>query len=74
MPSSEAVVIGAGIAGVSAAAALSDHFGTVTLLEKDPGHHLSGFRPGVPQGYFVHSCSSVAAESLSGYFLASRVP
>lgn len=53
-PGSEAVVIGASMAGLLAARVLADHVGQVTLVERDtfpaPGEH----RKGIPQGRHTH--------------------
>jgi 2-polyprenyl-6-methoxyphenol hydroxylase-like FAD-dependent oxidoreductase len=49
-----AVVVGGSLAGLLAARVLSDHFGRVTLLERD---HYTGTlrgRKGVPQSHHVH--------------------
>jgi 2-polyprenyl-6-methoxyphenol hydroxylase-like FAD-dependent oxidoreductase len=49
-----AVVIGGSMAGLMAARVLSDHFSSVTVVERDryPAH--SDCRPGVPQASHVH--------------------
>jgi 2-polyprenyl-6-methoxyphenol hydroxylase-like FAD-dependent oxidoreductase len=49
-----AVVLGAGMAGLLTAQALSGHFRRVTIVERDcnPGHPAN--RPGVPQGDHLH--------------------
>jgi flavin-dependent dehydrogenase len=52
---SHAVVIGAGIAGLCSARALSPHFERVTLVERDPLPAAFGHRPGVPQSHHVHA-------------------
>ncbi|AQA26047.1 FAD binding domain protein [Rhodococcus sp. MTM3W5.2] len=50
-----AVVIGGSIAGLLASRVLSDHFGTVTIFEKDHLADNAEPRTGVPQGRHVHS-------------------
>ena len=49
-----AVVLGAGVAGLVAARALTDHFSRVTLLERDLLPTEPVPRPGVPQGRHLH--------------------
>jgi 2-polyprenyl-6-methoxyphenol hydroxylase-like FAD-dependent oxidoreductase len=51
----QAVVIGAGISGLVAARALSDHFERVVVLERDELPQGATPRPGVPQGKHPHS-------------------
>lgn len=50
-----AVVIGSGIAGLTAARVLTDHFGRVTLVERDRLNASAGFRRGVPQAHHAHT-------------------
>jgi 2-polyprenyl-6-methoxyphenol hydroxylase-like FAD-dependent oxidoreductase len=49
-----AVVLGAGIAGLLAAQALSRHFERVTIVERDRVADEAATRPGVPQGEHLH--------------------
>ncbi len=49
-----AIVIGAGMAGLLAARVLSDHFETVSLIERDEIRDEPVSRKGVPQGRHVH--------------------
>jgi len=49
-----AVVIGAGISGLTAAAALADHFGQVVVLERDALPPAAVPRAGTPQANHVH--------------------
>jgi 2-polyprenyl-6-methoxyphenol hydroxylase-like FAD-dependent oxidoreductase len=49
-----AIVVGAGMAGLAAAAALADSFERVTVLERDALRPDSSPRPGVPQGRQLH--------------------
>jgi len=50
-----AVVIGAGIGGLAAAAVLAGHFGHVTVLERDRLPVVSKPRPGAPQSNQLHA-------------------
>jgi len=52
--SGKAVVIGASIAGLAAARVLSDHYGSVIVLERDGLPNTSASRRGVPQGLHAH--------------------
>jgi flavin-dependent dehydrogenase len=55
-PLRHAVVVGGGIAGLLAARVLSDHFGCVTLVERDAiARDPAAPRNGVPQGRHVHA-------------------
>jgi glycine/D-amino acid oxidase-like deaminating enzyme len=45
-----AIVIGAGVSGLSAANALADHFEEVIVLERDELPYGATPRPGAPQG------------------------
>ena len=49
-----AVVVGAGIGGLTAARVLADHFEHVLILERDVLPAEPEDRPGVPQGRHVH--------------------
>jgi 2-polyprenyl-6-methoxyphenol hydroxylase-like FAD-dependent oxidoreductase len=49
-----AVVIGAGIGGLAAAAALADHFDDVTIVERDAIPADAAARPGTPQSNHPH--------------------
>ena len=49
-----AVVIGAGMAGLLAGRILSDHFDSVTLIERDRLSEDTGARRGIPQGQHLH--------------------
>jgi 2-polyprenyl-6-methoxyphenol hydroxylase-like FAD-dependent oxidoreductase len=51
----QAVVLGAGFAGLLAAAALAEHFSTVTVVERDLLPDKPIARRGVPQGRHLHS-------------------
>ena len=49
-----AVVVGGGLAGMLAARVLSDHFDSVTLLERDRFPETPAGRKGLPQGRHAH--------------------
>jgi 2-polyprenyl-6-methoxyphenol hydroxylase-like FAD-dependent oxidoreductase len=49
-----AIVIGAGIGGMAAAAAVSGHFERVTVLERDLLPLNASPRPGTPQDNHLH--------------------
>lgn len=66
--SGHAVVLGAGIAGLCSARALSGHFDRVTLVERDAFESAPAVRRGVPQGAHVHSLTAAGAEVLDGFF------
>lgn len=53
-PSQHALVIGCGIAGMTAAAVLSKYFERVTILERDQLPEQPKFRAGKPQGRHAH--------------------
>ncbi|MGW4421581.1 NAD(P)/FAD-dependent oxidoreductase [Streptosporangium sp. NPDC004631] len=66
--SRHAVVIGAGIAGLAAARALSETFDQVTIVERD---HLPATpvpRPGVPQGRHAHGLAARGRQVLETLF------
>lgn len=50
-----AVVIGSGIAGLTAARVLADYFARVTIIERDSQLDSPQFRRGVPQAHHAHS-------------------
>src|SRR5262245_297484 len=64
----QAVVIGAGMGGLSAARALADHFDRVLVLERDmrPAEPLD--RAGVPQGRHVHGLLAGGQRALGELF------
>lgn len=49
-----AIVIGAGIGGLTAAGALAGHFDQVVVLERDPPPAAASWRAGAPQARHVH--------------------
>ncbi|WP_018657622.1 NAD(P)/FAD-dependent oxidoreductase [Actinomadura flavalba] len=59
-----AVVIGAGMAGLTAAVALAGHFDRVTVLERDALPDEPVFRPGVPQSRHLHSLMGAGQRAL----------
>jgi 2-polyprenyl-6-methoxyphenol hydroxylase-like FAD-dependent oxidoreductase len=59
-----AVIIGAGMAGLLAAAALSDAFDEVTIIEKDSLPESPQFRNGVAQGAHVHTLLGYGVEAM----------
>jgi 2-polyprenyl-6-methoxyphenol hydroxylase-like FAD-dependent oxidoreductase len=63
-PIGHTVVVGSGLAGLTAAAALAPHTGTVTLLERDRLPEDARFRPGVPQSRHLHSLMCSGQEAL----------
>jgi 2-polyprenyl-6-methoxyphenol hydroxylase-like FAD-dependent oxidoreductase len=56
MSRDHAVVAGGSIAGLITARVLSDHFGEVTIVERDELPDGAENRKGVPQGRQVHGC------------------
>lgn len=65
-----AIVIGAGIAGLASARALSDGFEQVVLLERDTPSRDASPRSGVPQGKQPHALLAGGHHALSGLFPA----
>jgi len=63
-----AVVVGAGMSGLSAAQALVNHFEEVTVLERDDLSSGALARPGVPQGKQVHGLLGGAIKALEELF------
>src|SRR6266545_2369149 len=70
-----AVVIGGSVAGLLATRALVDHFGRVTLLERDAFPTTATQRRGVPQGAHVHGLLASGRRVLDQLFpgLASEL-
>src|SRR5262245_14794868 len=71
-----AVVVGAGLAGLTAAQALSRHVERVTIVERDDLPERPSARPGVPQGRHLHVLQpggSAALERLLPGFRAELV-
>jgi 2-polyprenyl-6-methoxyphenol hydroxylase-like FAD-dependent oxidoreductase len=64
----QAVVIGAGIAGLTAAGALADHFDNVVVLERDTLPSEPMHRAGTPQARHVHGLLLSGQRALSELF------
>lgn len=64
----EAVVVGAGMAGLLAARVLADGFRTVTVIERDPFPSDPAPRRGVPQGRHVHLLLEAGRATLEDLF------
>ncbi len=62
------MVLGASMAGLGAARALSSHFRKVTLIERDDLSSSAGHRKGVPQGNHAHGLLPSGYRILDGYF------
>jgi len=72
MPTSigkQAIVIGAGMGGLSAAAALAEHFEQVAVLERDPLEPVVAPRVGIPQGRHAHALLGGGQQALADLFL-----
>jgi 2-polyprenyl-6-methoxyphenol hydroxylase-like FAD-dependent oxidoreductase len=63
-----AIVIGAGVSGLSAARALADHFAEVIVLERDMLPSGATARPGAPQGKQAHGLLGGAIKGLEELF------
>lgn len=61
----QAVVIGAGIGGLAAAAALAQHFQRVSVLERDELPSRAVAREGAPQGRHIHVLLAGGLRALS---------
>src|SRR5260370_30410380 len=59
-----AIVIGAGVSGLSAANALANHFEEVIVLERDELPYGATPRPGAPQGKQAHGLLGGAMKAL----------
>lgn len=68
MKRQQAVVIGAGFAGLIAAQVLSNHFDSVVVIEKDPKVGSNTPRPGAPQGSHLHVLLGRGQEILGDLF------
>jgi 2-polyprenyl-6-methoxyphenol hydroxylase-like FAD-dependent oxidoreductase len=64
----QAIVVGAGIGGLVAAKALSSHFGTVTVLERDVLPSEPVARTGTPQTRQIHVLLRGGLDALTGLF------
>ena len=64
----KAVVIGAGMAGLAAAKALSAHFEHVSILERDALPVTPAHRPGTPQAQHPHGLLAGGLRALDELF------
>jgi flavin-dependent dehydrogenase len=64
----DAVVIGAGIAGLAAARVLAHRADHITIFERDPLPDQPGDRPGVPQGHHPHALLVAGNDALERLF------
>src|SRR5258705_10512828 len=64
----QAVVIGAGMAGLTAAGALADRFDQVVVLERDTLPSEPAYRAGTPQARHVHALLLSGHRALSELF------
>ena len=67
-PRRRAVVLGASMAGLSAAAVLASRFGEVIVLERDVLPDGPADRRGVPQGRHAHGLLPAGLDRLEGWF------
>src|SRR4051794_30815564 len=67
-PIRHAIVIGASMAGLTAARVLADHAGTVTVLDRDDLPSGYDARKGVPQGRHAHALLGGGARAIEGLF------
>ena len=63
-----AVVIGAGMGGLTAAAAAAAHFDRVTILERDALPAAPAQRPGTPQARHLHVLLAGGLQALGELF------
>ncbi|MEZ5292411.1 MAG: hypothetical protein R2745_15120 [Vicinamibacterales bacterium] len=63
-----AIVLGGSLAGLLAARVLTDHFGTVTLVERDVLPSDPSHRRGVPQGQHTHGLLASGSRTLEHLF------
>jgi 2-polyprenyl-6-methoxyphenol hydroxylase-like FAD-dependent oxidoreductase len=64
----QALVVGAGMGGLTAARVLADHFEHVLVLERDALPERAEDRPGVPQGRHVHALLAGGQQALCDLF------
>lgn len=67
-PRGHAVVIGGSIAGMLTARVLTNHFATVTVIERDVLPTTPDFRKGAPQARHVHGLMARGQQIVEGYF------
>ncbi len=63
-----AIVIGGSLTGLLAARALTEHFSSVTLVERDRFPEGPGFRKGLPQMRHVHVLRKQGERVIADYF------
>ena len=68
LPGKRAIIIGAGLAGLSAAQALAGHMDEVIVLERDRLPQDASSRLGVPQGRHLHVLISGGLDALRNLF------
>lgn len=66
--SEHAIVLGAGMGGLLAARVLSEHYATVTVLERDTLPNEAHPRRGVPQGAHGHTLLPRGGEAIDRFF------
>jgi len=64
----QAVVVGAGMAGLMAARSLADFFERVVVLENDALPKEATHRPGTPQSRHIHALLAGGLQALSRLF------
>jgi 2-polyprenyl-6-methoxyphenol hydroxylase-like FAD-dependent oxidoreductase len=64
----QAIVVGAGMGGLTAARALANHFETVLVLERDALPAEAEHRAGIPQGRHVHALLAGGQQALAELF------
>ena len=67
-PDRSAIVIGAGVGGLTAAGALAESFDRVTVVERDPLPDGPEHRRGVPQAYQTHVLMPLGRECVEDLF------
>lgn len=65
---SRAIVIGAGIGGLTAAGALAGHVDQVIVLERDPLPVAAALRAGTPQAHHVHGLLAGGLQAMAALF------
>ena len=66
--SGHVVVVGGSMAGLLAARVLADHFGHVTIVDRDRFPDGPAFRPGAPQSRHLHALLARGQELMEGLF------
>ena len=65
-----AIVMGASMAGLVTARALSDHYRELILVEQDRFENVVEHRRGVPQSRHAHGLLASGQNTLEGFFLS----